>query len=118
MMDATPIYLERRNEADRLFASPIISANTEQIPNWKRDDSVYYYLVTETGINHSEFESNTIKFSDFTLSSTNNISQLELINYASYIFGDSKPLEGKPLEVLKNTARRVLSKVPTSFPRK
>lgn len=117
-MNATPIYSEQRNEADRIFASPISSAKTEQIPKWKRDDSVYYYLVTDTGINHSEFESNAIKFSDFALSSTNNISQLELISYASYIFGDSKPLEGQPLEVLKNTARRVLSKEPTSFPRK
>ena len=117
-MNATPIYPEHLNEADRIFASPLSSVKTEQLPNWKRDDSVYYYLVTDTGIHHSEFESNPIKFSDFALSSKNNISQLELITYASYIFGDSKPLDGKPLEVLKNTARRVLSKVPTSFPRK
>lgn len=117
-MNATTIYSEQRNEADKIFASPIISAKTEQLPNWEKNDSVYYYLVTDTGMNQPEFESNAIKFSDFALSSASNISQLELISYASYIFGDSKPLEGQPLEVLKNTARRVLSKVPTSFPRK
>jgi len=34
---------------------------------------------------------------------------------ANEMFSDSKPLEGKPLEVLKETAKKCLSKTPTTL---
>ena len=42
---------------------------------------------------------------------------ISLIKLANKFFGDTKPLEGKALEVLKETARKSLSKEPTKFPR-
>lgn len=42
---------------------------------------------------------------------------ISIIKLSNKLFGGTKPLEGKALEVLKETARKSLSKEPTKFPR-
>lgn len=44
--------------------------------------------------------------------------QIEIIKIASMLFKDSKPLEGEPLRILKETAKRMLSKTPTKLIKK
>ena len=44
--------------------------------------------------------------------------QMEIIEIASTLFKDSKPLEGEPLRILKQTAKRMLSKTPTTLRKK
>lgn len=116
MIPATPIT--SHNEADKIFSAPTVVEYCESF-QIKRDHSAYYFVITETYTNDFNWNSSPIKASDFTIiKEYSTLSQFEIINLASLMFSDSKPLDGDALVVLKRAAEKSLSKTPTSFKRK
>jgi len=118
-MPATTTYTNSNQEADRQFFSPTTSVSSGILHTERQfTPSAFYYLVNNDVISPFNFESDILKASDFiNYKSSLSINQFDTISLASFMFGDCVPLEGKPLEILKKTARRVLSKEPTKFPR-
>lgn len=72
-----------------------------------------YYLITERDFKLPIPESITINglFPAKAISS----STVSIVNISTVLFSNSKPLEGKELEVLNKTYRRLLSKTPTKL---
>ena len=114
------VYSNTQREADNLFFTPALSL-TAELPHSMRkaEQAAVYYLVSEQTNFSFGFEMSILKATDFIHQNRQmSISQFEIINIASIMFGDSRPLDGLPLEVLKKTARRMLSAEPTKLPRK
>lgn len=91
---------------ETVFNSPISRYSTELFEKT-------YYLITERDFKPSIPESITINglFPEKAISSR----AISVVNISNVLFSNSKPLEGKELDVLNKTYRRLLSKTPTKL---
>jgi len=95
------------------FKSPSLFAQTQSI-NIVTKELGTCYLVTE--VPSCDFASN-IATNLFAVSQYQYsfASQYIVVSLANELFKSSKPMVGEELEILRNTYRRLLKQIPTSF---
>lgn len=118
MAAATPISEPQSAESLFFQTSTIGEYRTFTTLNKARSED-QYFLVTlphESLLNWTE---TSIKVTDFTeVVNHSNMTQINVLSIASKMFADSRPLEGKELDVLKKTFEQSLSSTPTTLRKK
>lgn len=118
MPTATPIT-ETQNAESLFCKSPTVMEYRLYVEPKREFTQSNYYLVTEPNFPNTVWTESPIKVSDFNnISNHSTVTQFSVLSIASLMFSNSRPLEGKELDVLKRTFEKSLSNTPTTLRKK